>query len=202
MAYFTDKTQMKLQEVLHSKQTQPAMWPFLRQEVARACRDLNISPADFKPLSANEWHAVEEKTYSEFCQIQQKQRPTWMWNSLNHKHPVASLVVDCWMETLLTELLDPTRRVFLFVNETYRETSKYWWYEGTVAAVQAVLAEVEGLDEWAVIDKKYQWLLCFTHHNVLVGSGEYIAKVVRQYAEKSGRTRELRLTPPSPPRHP
>jgi hypothetical protein len=178
------------------------MWPFLRQEVARACRDLTITPADFKPLSANEWHAVEEKTYSEFCEIQLNYRPTWIWNDLSLKHPVASLAIDFWSEPLLTKFLDPTDRVFLFVNETYRETDKYWWYEGTVAAVQAVLDEVEGLDEWTIIDKKYQWLLCCTHHDVLVGSGEYIAEVVRQYANKSGRAHELHFKPASLPRHP
>jgi hypothetical protein len=178
------------------------MWPFLRQEVVRACRDLCISSADFKPLSADEWYAVEEKTYSKFCRIQLKQRPTWMWDALNSKHPVASLVVDFWAEPLLTTLLDPTQRVFLYLNETYRGTDKYWWYDGTVAAVQAVLEEVEGLDEWTLVDKKYQWLLCFTHHDVLVGSGKHIAEQLRLYAEKSGRIPELHFKPASPPVRP
>lgn len=180
-------------------QERASMWPLLRKEIERARHALRLTDTNFLPLSAIEWKQVEETVYSQFCKINSTQRPIWLWDSLNTLSPVIKLSLDYWTEPVLTQLLQPMRRVFLYVSEVYKGQEKFWWYEGTVAAIQAVLQEVKGLDEWGVVDKKYNWLLCSTHHDDLVGSGEQIVNAMKQLAASQNLCDRLRVIPASQP---
>lgn len=73
--------------------------------------------------------------------------------------------------TLLTSLVDPEETVWLMLDETVNFEDKCWFYQGTPHAICSILAECCYLDEVYLISKKYTWLLCVNHHDVVYGIG-------------------------------
>ena len=71
------------------------------------------------------------------------------------------------LATLLT-LVDEEEQVWLMVNDA---EDKFWFYQGRREAVRVVLNECYHLDEIYLLSKKYEWLLCLNHHDVLYGVG-------------------------------
>ena len=57
------------------------------------------------------------------------------------------------------------------LNETVNMEDKFWFYQGRPRAINRVLAECYHLDEIYLVSKKYAWLLCLNHHDVLYGIG-------------------------------
>lgn len=61
-----------------------------------------------------------------------------------------------------------------------QESTKYWFYEGRIKAVKIVVMEAAGIDEFYIESKRYDWLLCFDHHDIVTGTGEYIEERLRK----------------------
>lgn len=75
-------------------------------------------------------------------------------------------------------LLDEEEQVWLMVNDS----DKFWFYQGRRAAIQAVLSECYHLDEIYLISKKYDWLLCLNHHDVVYGLGAPMSEKLKARA--------------------
>jgi len=144
------------------------MWTDLRQEIEQARQALGLSERDFAPLPyTTDWRQLEETLYRTFCVLDHPtNRPRWLWDAFkpgayalsNEEAPLA---------TLLT-LVDEEEQVWLMVNDA---EDKFWFYQGRREAVRVVLNECYHLDEIYLLSKKYEWLLCLNHHDVLYGVG-------------------------------
>ena len=66
------------------------------------------------------------------------------------------------------------------LNNTVNESTKFWLYEGRVEAIQQIISECCLLDEIYLISKKYEWLLCINHHDVLYATGGNMPAKLRQ----------------------
>jgi hypothetical protein len=147
------------------------MWSGLRAEIEQTRRRLAIAEQDFAPLPfSTNWNQLEERVYQTFCQLQHPTaRPLWLWE---HFRPgTMGIMTDDEPLTQLTSLVDTEEIVWLMLNETVNLGDKFWFYQGTPSAIQQVLAECCHLDEIYLLSKKYRWLLCLDHHNVLYGIG-------------------------------
>ena len=170
------------------------MWTPLRQEIEQVRRQLHLSESDFRSISQFEWAAMEEKTYQRFCRINHpRARSIWLWDQLKNDKIVAALNCASWPEQHLTALIDANELVLLFVNSSHR----FWWYEGNMKAIYQILEECTQLDEVNVVSKKYEWLLCCTHHDVLVGCGETIVEKMEVLAHNLGQSQNLRIYAPA-----
>jgi len=170
------------------------MWPPLRQEIEQVRHQLHLADADFRPVGQFEWAAIEEKTYQHFCKITHPTvRPIWLWEKLKDDHWVAALDCASWPEQHLPALIGTEEHVFLSVNNSHR----FWWYEGKIKAISQILEECTQLDEVNVVSKKYEWLLCCTHHDVLVGCGAAIVQRMQTLAKDLGCPHDLHVNQPA-----
>ena len=149
-------------------------WTRLRSEIERVRKDFNISNDDFRALKINQWENIEAEIEKNFLS-KKMSNANWIWNNLK----VESISINCKTNPFdkLDLLIDKKELVYFFINETVREQTKYWYYEGRIKSITQILEEVQGFDEFYLCSKKYQWLLCVNHHDILIGTGDLIASI-------------------------
>ena len=155
------------------------MWTDLRQELEQIRHALRLSPQDFAPLPyTTPWRSLEERIYQAFCVLSHPTaRYVWLWEYFKPGTYAQRLAYEEPLVTL-TGLLEPSEHVWVMLNETVQGADKFWFYHGTQHAIYTVLQECYHLDEIYLISKKYDWLLCLNHHDVLYGVGpRMIAKI-------------------------
>ncbi len=81
----------------------------------------------------------------------------------------------------MAEIVEPllaSEETVWFVAEDERGTKQngnFWLYEGKIKPIVSLLGEMIAF-EYYLVPKKLDWLLCETHHDVLVGVGEPIVE--------------------------
>jgi hypothetical protein len=154
------------------------MWTPLRKEIEQIRKDLGLTDAQFRPLGLHDWQAIEGKIFQTFCKPPQpKSKPIWLWEYF--KLDTASIAIER-PNNFLDKLIDDHETVWFFVNETVNEAGKFWLYQGQVKAIQAIIEEASLLDEMYLGSKKYDWLLCINHHDILVATGGDMPDKLRQ----------------------
>ena len=117
-----------------------------------------------------DWGRLEERVYHTFCRLDHPTaRPLWLWERF--RAGAVGLVCEDEPHGELVSLVDPAEVVWLMLNETVNYEDKFWLYHGTAPAIGQVLAECAYLDAVYLVSKKYAWLLCLNHHDVLYGIG-------------------------------
>ncbi|MCU0328361.1 MAG: hypothetical protein MUE53_05155 [Chitinophagales bacterium] len=166
-------------------------WSDLTAEISKAIADIGIPDTDFRSLSIHDnWKQIEEKIYQTFCTLTHPtQRPIWLWTnfkldtfSLSNLHDRPELYLD--------KLVDKTETVWYVVNETINEGKKFWFYEGKIKSIKAIIDET-WFDEIYIVSKKYEWLICINHHDILIATGnkmpDKLRKIELEYQEKNGK---------------
>ncbi len=155
------------------------MWTNLRKEIEKICKELSISNSQFQPLRMKEWEEIENKIYQTFCKLTYyKSQPVWLWN--HFKLNTFSISTEKKSYHYLNQLIDNNEFVWFFVNETINETCKFWFYQGQVNTIQTIIAESIYIDEVYLVSKKYDWLICINHHDILIATGDTMAEKLKQ----------------------
>ena len=151
-------------------------WTSLRVDIERAKNELVISDNEFRELKTNEWELVQSKILKAFLYDRpQSIKRSWLWDDLKVVVHSIGCITDPYEK--LNLLIQRDAIVYFFVNETMNEQTKYWYYQGNVNSIISIIGEIIGLDEYYIVSKKYDWLLCTNHHDVLIGAGSIIPKM-------------------------
>lgn len=145
-------------------------WSYLRADIATKKKELTIADDEFHPIM--EWQIVEDKIEEYFLYKRSNSvKRSWLWNDLKSE----SYAVRCSRDPYnkLSLLVDEKELVYFLVSETINELTKYWYYEGRIESIMLILGE-SGINEYYLVSKKYKWLLCYNHHDVLIGCGNII----------------------------
>jgi len=155
------------------------MWTELRQNIETIRQENKIPEDEFKPVDISSWRQIQEKILSTFCKIQShKDKFNWLWEDFkqdiysvqfNRNYPFDSLI----------QLVDNSEKVWLFINESVKQGTKFWFYDGQIKTIAFVLGE-SFVDEVYIASKKYEWLLCINHHDVLIATGHNMPDKLRQ----------------------
>lgn len=155
------------------------MWTDLRKEIEKIRKDFSLTDVQFQPLGLNEWHEIENKIYQTFCKLtHHKSRPVWLWE--HFKLDTFSVSTEQKHNLYLDKLVDNSETVWFFVNETVNEEDKFWFYQGQIKSIQTIIAEACYIDELYLVSKKYDWLLCINHHDILIATGQTIPDKLRK----------------------
>ena len=152
-------------------------WPGLRAEIAGIIKEEKIAETQFRALGVHEnWDVIEEKILATFCDS--IQRPVWLWKHL--KLASSSFRVDR-PEDYLKDLIMPDQDIYFFINDT---NNRLWFYEGRIDAIVSVIGESALIDEMYFSSKKYEWLICINHHNILIATGSLMVNEVSKLKSK------------------
>lgn len=157
-------------------------WTDLRSYIERARKDLPIKVEEFRELKIGEWESIQKNIYYAFLfQRRQETKRSWLYNDFKLEDYAIGCKSDPYER--LNLLIDEGELVYFIVNETVNEQTKYWYYEGKINSIIAVIGETVGLDEYYLSSKKYDWLLCTSHHEILIGVGTIISKMKEKEKE-------------------
>lgn len=106
------------------------------------------------------------------------QRPIWLW--IDFKLDTFSLSnLEQRPELYLDRLVDETETVWYVVTETINGRDKFWFYEGKIKYIQTIIDET-WFDELYIVSKKYEWLICINHHDILIATGNIMPDKLRK----------------------
>lgn len=155
------------------------MWTDLRTEVETIRKHFAFTAKQFQPVGLNDWLTIEEAIYQAFCKLSHsKLRPVWLWEYF--KLDTFGVTIEQKAYLYLDKLIDNNETVWFFVNETVNETQKFWFYEGRVKPIQTIIGECCYIDEIYLVSKKYNWLICINHHDVLFATGQIMPTKLRE----------------------
>lgn len=152
----------------------------LLNELDEARQRLQISDADFRSLPfTTDWRKLDERIYHSFCRIEGKARPIWLWERF--KYETHSLQLTVPAHTILHHLVPIDEAVWLMAYDG----SSFYFYEGLVTAIERIIPELTYImDEYYIVSKKLDWLLCENHHDVLIGTGSFAVQQLFAFQER------------------
>lgn len=155
-------------------------WQGVRAEMIRLKSELHISDNEFRPLSPHDnWRGIENNIYQTFCHLTSgATKPIRLWQCLEGDVVSANLCEH--PESYLQHLLDVNETIFCGVSGSYKEQSKLWLYEGKIRTIQKIMSEVYFFDEFYFISKKYDWLICINHYDLLIATGKDKPKKLKE----------------------
>lgn len=160
------------------------MWTELRKNFEEIRQKNKIPEDEFKPVDISSWKQIQEKVFSTFCNIQSyKDKFNWLWDDFKLDTHSVQFLRNYPFDSLI-QLVDISEKVWLFVNESVNEGTKFWFYEGKIEAIVFALGE-SYVDEVYIASKKYEWLLCINHHDFLIATGIMMPDKLRQLEQKS-----------------
>ncbi len=141
-----------------------------------AARALGLRPGDFAQLGPSRWASVYDAVLEHFTVAGLGNRMRlWLWQDF--VEPNQARPCDSNDLKMLANLAAPTERLFLLLEKQEMEevgvqARPLWVLEGTLEAIIQVLGEIP-LCEYYLVDKKFNWLLAETHHDVRIAVGEH-----------------------------
>lgn len=161
------------------KRPQSKEWADIRAEIMCLKTELNLTDKSFRVLTPyDDYKGIEEQIYQTFCKIENgKNRPVCLWQNL--AQGTYSMEIKDAFENYLLHLIQPNESVWFGVTGTFNERSKIWFYEGKIEAIIKLLNEICFFDECYFVSKKYDWLICITHHDTLIATGNYMLKKLK-----------------------
>lgn len=76
-----------------------------------------------------------------------------------------------WYHALPQILPAPEEPVYTLFEDTQNYQAKYWLYEMYLPELITILDEVNGLDDFYIVSKKYDWLLSENHEDIVACIG-------------------------------
>jgi hypothetical protein len=156
----------------HLKSKPNASWTELRVEIKSISQELKIDKDKFSEVNFLNSKSIENKLWNKFST---NNSSGWLWENL--KEELYSIQIENPLNINFKELLDLNESVWILLNETVNELTKYWIYEGKTSAIQKILIESSLVEEVIIASKKYEWIIIINHHNYLIATGSMINKL-------------------------
>ncbi len=155
-------------------------WTPLRLEIKKIIIKYNIAVGDFSEVHINEWLDIERKLYNVFTNLNYpKEKTSWLWQFYNQDTHSIAFESNNIFEAL-SALIGDNQRVWLILSESVKERTKFWYYECDIKTTTLVLSESTQIKEVYIASKKYDWLLCINHHNILIATGTYMVTKLKE----------------------
>jgi uncharacterized protein DUF6756 len=146
----------------------------VKDEIRSAIEKLNLPPLVFRELPDDEAENAYRTALRHFVP---EGDPRWWWEHFTSQTAVDFPAGDGWQH--IEEFVpDASERVWFVVEDD--ALPFYPVYAATPAAIRAIIAECYGF-EYYIIQREFQWLLCETHHNRMIGVGAAVEERLRDY---------------------
>ncbi len=103
----------------------------------------------------------------------------WGWNRLNEPKYTVRFVDQPY--NYIKNIIED-EYVWFIVEDVF---DKMWVYEGTRETIFEVIPELCHLNEYFLVSKKYQWLICEDHHEIIHLYGEHIIERMKTYEQEN-----------------
>lgn len=153
----------------------------VRDDIERVIKENIINRDLFFEVPKTKWENILDTVEEKFLDKKHyKQSLNWGWELL-FKEPVFTLrFLNDDGYKYLRDIIQEDR--VWFIAEDHN--GKMWIYDGRVDIIATLIGECYELDEYYIVSKKYEWILCENHHRILIGSGS-ISKNMKAFLGKN-----------------
>lgn len=148
----------------------------LRDKINEIKRNLQLSDEDFQLVRLTKYQQILHSILNKFTSLKVNQINKWWWDSfpdpIYYFHPENVF-------NSLSLLIDHKESVWLVIDDESKKLEHYWLYEGGIYAIISVLKELP-FQEYYIVSKKLEWIICENHHNYLIGCGEPIINKMKK----------------------
>ncbi|MDN4616730.1 hypothetical protein QCD85_01380 [Paenibacillus sp. PsM32] len=146
-----------------------------RDEIEHLVQHYRIPAPRFHEVGKMQWSSILSIITQTFITSSHAGSESALMRGYNHlQEPYVSYQVGTEGYREIAKLIDRTEQVWFLAPERFYSGKQYWVYEAYVDAIQWII-EQTGMTEYYIVSKKLQWLLCETHHEVIIGTGEPIS---------------------------
>jgi hypothetical protein len=146
-----------------------------RDEINKIIEELHLSDEDFQLVRLTRYREILVSIVEKFTRLKKTQINMWWWNYFNE--PIYNFCPKDVFE-VLPELIDKEESVWFIIEDERKAEEHFWLYEGRINAVVSILKELS-FEEYYIVSKKLEWILCENHHNLLIGSGKHIIEKMK-----------------------
>ncbi|MFC5405769.1 DUF6756 family protein [Cohnella soli] len=153
----------------------------VRLEIEELIKKHQINREKFFEVRKDQWRDILDNIEERFLvKTHYTHGLHWGWNRL--KEPRYSVrFVDSPYKHIKDNIKD--EYVYFIVEDVY---DKMWVYEGARNTIfNQVIPELYQLNEYFLVSKKYQWLICEDHHEIVHLSGSEIIERMKAYEQKN-----------------
>lgn len=147
-------------------------WTDSRIEIRSIVKLLGIPDDRFKETDIYSWENIQKNIRTTFST---HSHSNWIWQTL--KVPSYSVSPPGNPIQCFDQLIETDEKVWLLINETVREETKFWIFEGYITEIKKIIGEMCLIDEIIVVSKKYEWILLVNHHTIITVTGPLIDKL-------------------------
>jgi len=148
-----------------------------RDQIERAIKDLGISRSALFEVSKFGWNEILCKIIDRFVQkTYYTQGLHWAWERFKGSQDVLHLHKNDGYK-YIPDLVDD-EYVWFIVEDN---KGKFWIYEGMPDAIAKVIEAAYYIDEYYIVSKKYEWILCEDHHRIIHGVGDKISDEINRF---------------------
>ncbi|WP_339249140.1 DUF6756 family protein [Paenibacillus sp. FSL P2-0136] len=141
----------------------------VRTEIEELIKTLKLDRCGLFEVGKDKWIRILREIEERFLvKTHHTQGLHWGWNRLQEPRLSASFTAKDYSK--LRDIIQDDS-IWFIAEDCY---DKLWLYEGKRATILQVIPELCHLNEYYLISKKLQWLICEDHHDMLHLSGQPI----------------------------
>lgn len=152
----------------------------IRDEIEELLKSPKLNSSEsLNEVNKNLWKPVISQIEERFIQKKHYNNSMhWGWQRL--KEPLYVLrLVDASFRYMKYFVKDD---LVWFIVEDYQD--KMWLYEGNINFItKSIIPELKHLREYYLVSKKFEWLLCNNHHDIVFGSGSAVVNEMKKFEQ-------------------
>lgn len=149
----------------------------VRNDIERVIKELGLDRSKLFEVPKLRWEEILRNVIEEFVHKTHYTNELHMaWNRFKDPQVIMRFHNDDGYK-YIADLVDDA--YVWFIVEDNKD--KLWVYEGMPDVIIKVIGDAYFIDEYYIISKKYEWILCEDHHRILHGVGDKILDRVKRF---------------------
>lgn len=149
----------------------------VRSEIEELIKTLSINREELFEVRKDRWKTIQERIEKQFLKkTHYTQDLHWGWNRLQQPRYALRFIDQPYRS--IKEIIEDDD--MFFIAEDLHD--KMWIYEGRKSIIfDKIIPELYHLDEYFLVSKKYRWLVCEDHHEIIHFAGQDIIERAKQF---------------------
>ncbi len=150
----------------------------LYEEILAAIRLIGLPEGTFRPVPPSEAEPIVRQVEQRYVREPGRR---WWWEAFRCRAYAVAFTDQRGFRRLTEVVPAPKEPVWLIANVDEDSPGPVLAFEGSIDAIQAVIGQCYAF-EYYVVARRYEWLICETHHNLVIAQGYKAMKRLRAYA--------------------
>ncbi len=143
---------------------------YIRDDIERIIKEHNIDRLRCFECSKLRYKAIIKKIEKTFVLHGKNLHWSNITNSFNPKYPLITKNISddyMWFTKLPSLLPAPEHAVYVLFEDSKDFKEKYWLYEMCISELIFILSNVNGLSDYYIVSKKFDFLISECHEDVV-----------------------------------